>query len=96
MSALPVPDELLERIAERVAALLAERLPAPPDHPVAEDGRLALTRDEAAAAIGMSRDSFERHVLPNLRVIRAGRLRLVPVVELERWIAENAARLGDR
>jgi hypothetical protein len=54
--------------------------------------RLALTREEAAAAIGMSVDSFERHVQPTLRLVRRGRLRLVPVGELERWLSENAER----
>jgi hypothetical protein len=54
--------------------------------------RLALTRPEAAAAIGVSVDSFERYVQPELRLIRRGRLRLVPVIELERWIDSNAAR----
>jgi excisionase family DNA binding protein len=54
--------------------------------------RLALTREEAAAAIGMSLDSFERHVQPTLRLVRLGRLRLVPVAELDRWLAEHAER----
>jgi hypothetical protein len=54
--------------------------------------RLALTREEAAAAIGMSLDSFERHVQPHLRLLRLGRLRLVPVRELERWADEHAGR----
>lgn len=52
--------------------------------------RVALTREEAAAALGMSLDSFERHVQPELRLIRRGKLRLVPVRELERW-ADGAA-----
>ena len=55
--------------------------------------RLALTRPEAAAAIGCSIDSFERHIQPELRLIRRGRLRLIPVVELERWLDRNAARV---
>ena len=64
--------------------------------------RLALTRSEAAAAIGVSLDSFERYVQPELRLVRRGRLRLVPVVELERWLVREAAltlnerRNGDR
>jgi len=53
--------------------------------------RFALTREEAAASLGMSVDSFERHVQPHLRLVRKGRLRLVPVSELERWVEENAA-----
>jgi hypothetical protein len=54
--------------------------------------RLALTREQAASALGMSLDSFERHVQPTLRLVRLGRLRLVPVGELERWLGENAER----
>jgi hypothetical protein len=54
--------------------------------------RLALTREQAAAALGMSLDSFERHVQPTLRLVRRGRMRLVPVGELERWLGENAER----
>ena len=52
--------------------------------------RVALKREEAAASLGMSLDSFERHVQPSLRIIRRGRLRLVPVSELERWAREEA------
>lgn len=52
--------------------------------------RLALDREEAAASLGMSLDSFERHVQPTLRLVRLGRMRLVPVRELERWLAEHA------
>jgi hypothetical protein len=53
--------------------------------------RVALTKVEAAAALGISVDSFERHVQPELRVIRRGRMRLVPVSELERWARQNAS-----
>lgn len=54
--------------------------------------RLALSREEAAASIGMSLDSFERHCQPTMRLVRLGRMRLVPVAELERWLDENAER----
>ena len=54
--------------------------------------RLALDRSEAAAALGMSLDSFERHVQPTVRMVRLGRMRLVPISELERWLAEHAER----
>ncbi len=59
---------------------------------VAPIPRLALSRDEAAAALGMSLNSFERHVQPTIRLVRLGRMRLVPVHELERWLGENAER----
>ena len=54
--------------------------------------RLALTREEAAAALGMSLDSFERHIQPTLRLVRLGRMVLVPVREIDHWLDENAAR----
>jgi hypothetical protein len=58
--------------------------------------RIALTPPEAAAAIGVGPDFFEANVAPELRLIRRGRKRLVPVSELERWTAENASRaLGE-
>jgi hypothetical protein len=52
--------------------------------------RIALTRLEAAVSLGMSVDSFERYVQPDIRLVRCGRLRLAPVSELERWVEENA------
>jgi hypothetical protein len=53
--------------------------------------RVALTPLEAAAAIGVGPDFFEANVAPELRLIRRGRKRLVPVTELERWVTESAA-----
>lgn len=58
--------------------------------------RVALTREEAAAALGMSLDSFERHVQPDLRLIRRGKLRLVAVAELERWAQESSEHVFKR
>ena len=52
--------------------------------------RLAMTRAEAAWALGVSINSIERHVQPELRVVRRGKLRLIPVREIERWLEENA------
>ncbi|MGN6663923.1 MAG: helix-turn-helix domain-containing protein [Solirubrobacterales bacterium] len=52
--------------------------------------RIALTPAEAAAAIGVGPDFFNANVAPQLRLIRRGRKRLIPVRELERWVAENA------
>jgi hypothetical protein len=37
-------------------------------------------------------DFFEENVAPELRLIRRGRKRLVPVVELERWVSASAGR----
>ena len=55
--------------------------------------RLALRPDEAARAIGVSRSFFFAEILHELRVVRRGRVRLVPVRELERWLDQNSSRL---
>jgi len=59
---------------------------------LAEIPRVALTRDEAAASLGISVDTFERYVQPEIRMIRRGANRLVPVVELERWATASAEK----
>jgi excisionase family DNA binding protein len=59
-------------------------------------GRLALSKREAADALGVSVDFFEKHIMPELRIIRRGRRRLIPVRELERWLDENAAVVLER
>jgi hypothetical protein len=57
---------------------------------------VALTREDAARALGMSLDSFERHVQPEIKLIRRGKLRLVPVPELQRWAERNAEHVLSR
>ncbi len=54
--------------------------------------RLALTRAEAAASLGVSEDYFDKHVAPTLPMCRLGRRCLVPVAEIERWLKANATR----
>lgn len=49
--------------------------------------RAALSREEAAERLGVSLNTFERHVLPRLRTVRVGRRVLVPVAALERFLA---------
>ena len=53
--------------------------------------RLALTPTEAATALGVSRDFYDQHIAPELRIVRRGRRRLIPVRELERWLERAAA-----
>ena len=55
--------------------------------------RLVLAKAEAAEALGVSIDFLEQHVMPELRVVRRGRRRLIPIRELERWVEENAETL---
>jgi hypothetical protein len=66
------------------------------DFPLEPVPRIALTREEAAAALGLSLASWDRYVQPHVRMIRRGKLRLVPVRELERWAAANAEPLLPR
>jgi excisionase family DNA binding protein len=60
--------------------------------------RLAVSKVEAAAMLGVSVDFFEHHVMTELRIVRLGRRRLIPVRELERWLDREASRAleGDR
>ncbi len=80
---MPALDAAGERDPSRMAVteLGTPRSPVP---------RIALTREEAARALGMSLDSFERHVQPEIRLVRRGKLRLVPVREIERWADQSA------
>jgi hypothetical protein len=52
--------------------------------------RYTLTRREAAAALSMSLNHFERHVQPELKVVPSGQLILIPISELERWVHRHA------
>jgi hypothetical protein len=47
---------------------------------------LALPVDQAAASLGISENHFRREVLPHVRSIKLGKVRIVPVIELERWL----------
>jgi hypothetical protein len=53
-------------------------------------GRLLLTRKEAAEALGMSLSHFQRHVQPHLRCVYSGQLRLYRPGDLERWSEAEA------
>jgi hypothetical protein len=63
---------------------LAEKQRSAPDRQI----RLALTPIEAAQALGCSRDFFDKHIGPELRWVRRGRLKFVAIAELEDWCAE--------
>ena len=71
---------------------MATDIPTPPTRRFRRSTpRLALTKAEAADALGMSINSFERHVQPELRLVRRGKLRVIPISEIERWLESNAA-----
>jgi hypothetical protein len=54
---------------------------------------LSYRRADAAKVLGMSLDSFERYVQPEVRLVRRGGMRLVPRTELEAWLDKNAERV---
>jgi hypothetical protein len=55
--------------------------------------RIALrVPKEAASSLGVSADFFDKHVRPELRLIRRGQLVFVAVSELERWAEKESAR----
>jgi len=56
--------------------------------------RLAVSPDEAAEMLGISRDYFDEHVIGELRIVRRGRRILVAVDELDRWLTRSATRAG--
>lgn len=53
--------------------------------------RLALSPDEAAASLGVSRDYLDEHIGPELKWVRRGRRKLVSISELQRWLDAAAA-----
>lgn len=70
----------LDLIAHRVAATIS-----------ASPARLSLRLGEAADALGVSHDHFHKHIAPELRIVREGRVQLVPVAELQRWLDTHAS-----
>lgn len=66
-----------------------------PPRPVQPVPRFTLTRKEAAAALGISLNHFERRVQPELKVVISGQLVLIPIAELERWVQRHAHHLVD-
>jgi hypothetical protein len=58
--------------------------------------KLAVTLEEAAAMLSMSRDSFDRHVREHLRLLRVGGLVLVPTRELAEYVDQAARRTIER
>jgi hypothetical protein len=71
---------------------VANRVAAPADVVLeaARVERLAYTRSQAAAALGISRSTFDRRILPLIETIEMPwGTRLIPVDELERMLGER-------
>ncbi len=55
--------------------------------------RLSISPGEAAEMLGVSRDFFDEHIKPELRIVRRGsKTILISIAELERWLDKSAAR----
>jgi predicted site-specific integrase-resolvase len=52
--------------------------------------RLALTRQEAAEAIGVSLDTFERYCQGAIRCVYIGSKRIYPIDEIQKWLDREA------
>jgi excisionase family DNA binding protein len=55
--------------------------------------RLALSIEEACQALGVGWDYWREHVAPEVRIVRLGRRKLVPVTELQAWLEAHAERV---
>ena len=86
-----LPKSQLRELARLVAAELADQQAGP-----------GMTVAEARDYVGVSDDFWREHVMPEVRIVRRGRRRIVPRRELDAWIERNAERLpaglveGDR
>ena len=67
--------------------------PKPAGRPRSALRRVTVVPNEAAAMLGVSRDYFDEHIKPELRIIRRGsKTILIPIRELERWVDQSAVR----
>jgi excisionase family DNA binding protein len=55
---------------------------------------LALTIEQACAALSVSWDTWKASIEPEIRLVRLGRRKLVPVSELQRWLDAHAEAVG--
>ena len=55
-----------------------------------ETPALALSIQQACGALGVSWDIWREHIEPEVRIVRLGRRKLVPVQELQRWLDAHA------
>ena len=50
---------------------------------------LALSVEQACAALGVSWDTWREHIADDVRIVRIGRRKLIAVSELQRWLDER-------
>ncbi len=75
--------------------LMASPAPQQNGQPKSTLRRVTVVPNEAASMLGVSRDFFDEHIKPELRIIRRGsKTILIPITELERWVDHSAARFS--
>ena len=57
---------------------------------VERDNALVISREEAAEYLGVSLQTFKRHVQPHIRTVSVGRRVLVPVASLQQFVAGDS------
>jgi excisionase family DNA binding protein len=55
---------------------------------------LALSVEQACEALGVSWDTWRAHIEPDVRLVRVGRRKLIPVSELQAWLDRHAESVG--
>ena len=55
---------------------------------------LALSVEQACEALGVSWDTWRAHIEPDVRLVRLGRRKLIPVSELQAWLDRHAESVG--
>jgi excisionase family DNA binding protein len=73
-------------ISPRTAVTLADRKQSAP--------ALALSVERACEALGVSWDTWRAHIEPDVRLVRLGRRKLIPVSELQAWLDRHAESVG--
>lgn len=84
----------LRRSREKAQRHVQPWIGAPGERTIAREAarveRLAYSRQQAAQALGISRSTFTRRILPFIDTVEMdGGTRLIPVDELERFLAER-------
>lgn len=57
--------------------------------------RLALTVEEACAALGVGEDFWREHIAPDVKIVRRGRRKLIAVRALQAWLDAHGERVLD-
>ena len=73
-------------ISPRAAVTFAARKQSAP--------ALALSVEQACEALGVSWDTWRAHIEPDVRLVRLGRRKLIPVSELQAWLDRHAESVG--